>query len=75
MVAPPTKSKRTLAGLGELTRHGPGLDRYVVSSPRKERRKDEAETGFQLTDPGHFKHDKGTSAASLRSRPASHRNQ
>jgi hypothetical protein len=35
-------------------------------SSRKERRKDEAETEFQLTDPGHFKHHNNASVASLR---------
>jgi hypothetical protein len=30
-------------------------------------KKDEAETEFPLTDPGHFEHDDSTSVASLRS--------
>jgi len=42
---------------------------------KKETRGDEEKTGFQLTDPGHFKHDKNASVASLRKRSASPRNQ
>jgi hypothetical protein len=38
-------------------------------------RKNAAKTEFQLTDPGHFKHDKGASVASLRSCPTWRRNE
>jgi hypothetical protein len=41
---------------------------------RKETGKDEEKTEFQLTDPGHFKHHKNASVASLRKRPPSLRN-
>jgi hypothetical protein len=38
-------------------------------------KKDEEKIQFQLTDPGHFKHHKNASVASLRKRSASSRNQ
>jgi len=41
---------------------------------RKKTGKNEENTEFQLTDPGHFKHDNNASVASLRKRPASPRN-
>jgi hypothetical protein len=37
-------------------------------------KKDEEKIQFQLTDPGHFKHHKNASVASLRKRPPSLRN-
>jgi len=46
--------------------------RIPTFPPRRRRilhareRENAAETEFQLTDPGHFKHDKGASVASLR---------
>jgi hypothetical protein len=55
----------------------PGLDpdfvrTHISTAPpaglyQQERTKNEAKTRFQLTDPGHFKHHKGASVASLRS--------
>jgi hypothetical protein len=59
------------------TRHP---DSHISTAPaagilmRKETGKDEEKTEFQLTDPGHFKHDKKASVASLRKRPPSLRN-
>jgi hypothetical protein len=55
-------------------------DSHISTAPaanliyKKETRKDEEKTEFQLTDPGHFKHDKNASVASLRKRPPSPRN-
>jgi hypothetical protein len=49
--------------------------RRRVSFSGKERRKDDVETKFQLTDPGHFKHHNNASVASLRKRPPSRRNE
>ena len=51
-------------------------DSHISTAPaagifmRKEIGKDEEKTEFQLTDSGHFKHDKNASVASLRKRPA-----
>ena len=55
-------------------------DSHISTAPaaglfmRKEKRNDEKKTEFQLTDSGHFKHDKNASVASLRKRPLSLRN-
>ena len=55
-------------------------DSHISTAPaaslfrRKEKRNDE-KNRYQLTDSGHFKHDKNASVASLRKRPASPRNQ
>ncbi len=38
----------------------------VGSHKQQEKEKDGAEIDFQLTDPGHFKHHKDASVASLR---------
>jgi hypothetical protein len=56
-------------------------DSHISTAPaagifmRKETRKDEEKSQFQLTESGHFKHDKNASVAALRKRPASPRNQ
>jgi hypothetical protein len=55
-------------------------DSHISTAPaaglliRKEKRNDEKNTEFQLTDSGHFKHHKNASVASLRKRPPSRRN-
>ena len=66
-------------GLGNPAQGQP--DSHISTAPaaglfmRKEMRKDEEKTEFQLTDSDHFKHDKNASVASLRKRSASPRNQ
>ncbi len=56
-------------------------DSHISTAPaagifmRKEARKDEEQIQFQLTQFGHFMHDKNASVAALRKRPDSPRNQ
>jgi hypothetical protein len=55
-------------------------DSHISTAPatglilKKGNQNDEKKTEFQLTDPGHFKHHKNASVASLRKRPPSLRN-
>jgi hypothetical protein len=60
----PAKGKD--AGFPHFHRAGGGIYIYISLS-EKEKRKTDAGTEFQLTDPGYFKHHKNVSVASLRS--------
>jgi len=65
----PSEFSTLSTGLGNPAKGG----RISTFPPRRRRfslnrrKKDEADTEFHLTDPGHFEHDDSTSVASLRS--------
>jgi hypothetical protein len=77
----PWKAWKTQKAQASFPLFPPGLeirpktpDFHIPTAPaarlyQQERIKNEAKTRFQLTDPGHFKHHKGASVASLRSCP------
>jgi hypothetical protein len=74
------KLKRVSHPFHRAWKSGQAPDFHISTAPAaglilKDGEKNEAETEFRLTDPGHFKHHKDASVTSLRSRPASHRNE
>src|SRR5215831_19969428 len=63
----------------EIRQKAPDL--HISTAPtagltlKKDKTKDAAQSEFQLTDAGHFRHDNTASVASLRSRPECRRNE
>jgi hypothetical protein len=60
---PGLEIRQKAAGFPHFHRAGDGF------YPQRRREENAVETEFQLTDPGHFKHDRRASVASLRRRP------